>query len=313
MTHLSRVLAVALSLALCTSTAYAAPTDAERAVAVRLVVEGRARYDAEQYSAALELFKRAHEIMRAPTTGLDLAKAHAALGQLVEARQIANEVVLMPVEPKEKPVFAEARAEAKEAIEGLEPRIPFLKLQVVGPPVQAARVVIDGKTLKAEDVDKPYAVNPGKHTVVVTAPDYHPTEITVSLVESATTPVDINLRPMDVRPPPPSPTQLAPAAKVGFAVAGGLALVAVGTGIGAMVTYGPTRDAFVAKDVSKYEDLRGPLEGLTWTAMVGGGLAVGALIYAATRPRIAQQPNSSTKVGLMVMPTVGGMMISGVW
>jgi tetratricopeptide (TPR) repeat protein len=320
MTYLSRILAPTLALALYTSSAHAAPTDADRAVAVRLVVEGRARFEAEQFAAALELFKRAHEIMRAPTTGLDLAKTYAALDQLIEARQVADEVVHLPVAPNEKPIFAEARADAKRAIEALDSRIPFLQLRVLGPPVQVVHVLIDGKTLTPEDVGKPYAANPGKHTIVATATDYHPTEVTVSLVESETTSVDLKLNAMVVQAPrtPPAPVvtpknALAPAAKVGFAVGGGLAAVAIGTGIGALVMYGSTVDAVMANDRQKYEEQRGTLEGLTWTSTISGGLAVGALVYAVTRPRIDQPSKNSATSGLMVTPTVGGVVVSGVW
>lgn len=320
MSHLSRIVGLAVALVVYSSTAHAAPTASERSVAVPLVIEGRARFEAQQYAAALELFKRAHEIAKAPTTGLDLAKTYEALGQLIEARKLAVEVANSPIEPNEKPAFADARADAKMAIEALDSRIPFLRVHVVGPPQSVARVSIDGKTLTAEEAGKPYAANPGKHTIVVDAPEYHASEVSVALVESETMPVELKLNPKDKKPQPPKPTpntntssRLAPEAKIGFVVAGGLAAVAIGTGIGAMVTYGPTRDAFVAKDTPTYEDHRHTLEGLAWTATISGALAVGALAYAVTRPRNTLPSNNAPKVGLMVAPTVAGMAISGTW
>ncbi|MBK9259425.1 MAG: tetratricopeptide repeat protein [Polyangiaceae bacterium] len=327
MTNLSRICAAFLALSVYASAANAAPTDAERAVAVSLVVEGRARFQAKQYRAALELFKRAHEIMRVPTTGWDLAKAHEALGQLVEARRIAEEVARMPAEPNEKPIFAETRALAQQAIVELGPRIPLLHVRVSGAPVQDTRVQIDGNALTPDEANLPYPVNPGTHEVVVTAPDFETTKITVHVEEARMLPVDVTLKPAPrtVQPPPPTPPKpvnvepqgWAPEAKAGFAVAGGLAGVAMGTGIGALVLYAPTRDAYpqsgrcyVADCGREYEMRRRKLEGFTWTMTASGVVGLGALVYALTRPRHSERPNGPT-TGLLVAPTVGGMVVSG--
>lgn len=323
MTHLSRLVAVAFVLH--GSTALATPTAAERSVAVPLVLEGRARFDAQQYEAALELFKRAHEIAQAPTTGIDLAKTYEALGQLIEARKIVAEVAQLPVEPNEKPIFAESRALAKDAVDALDTRIPLLKLQIVGPPLSATRVSIDGKTLPPEALDKPYPANPGKHTVVVEAPTYSPTELTVTLIESQTTPVDIKLTPVAVQAPPPPPKQ-EPTSKrpvIIGAVGGGLLLASVGTGIATAMTYQTMSEAMTSYQTANqafcdascmafrqtYDDRRTTLQALSITTTTLGVLGVGAVLYA-----ILDKPaRNKADVSFVVAPAPGGVVVQGVW
>ncbi len=322
MTRLSRLVAVAFVLY--GSTALATPTAAERSVAVPLVLEGRARFDAQQYEAALELFKRAHEIAQAPTTGIDLAKTYEALGQLVEARKVVAEVAQMPVEPNEKPIFAESRALAKDAVDALDTRIPLLKLQIVGPPLSATHVSIDGKTLPPEALDKPYPANPGKHTLVVEAPTYSPTELTVTLIESQTTPVDIKLTPVEVQaPPPPTPEPTSKRPVIVGAVGGGLLLVGVGTGIATAMTYQTMSEAMTSYQTANqafcdascmtfrqtYEDRRTTLQALSITTMTLGVLGTSAVLYA-----ILDKPaRNKADVSFVVAPAPGGVVVQGVW
>lgn len=334
MTYLSRLLAVTLVLTLSIAAAHAAPTEAEQAIAVRLLVEGRARYDAGQFSAALALFKRAHEIMHAPTTGLDLAKAYEALGRLVEARKIANEVINIPIAPNEKPIFAEARADAQRAIKALDSRIPRLRVQVVEPPIHDVHVEIDGNTLTVEEVDKGYAVDPGDHNIVVRALTYESFEIKVNAVESSgVVPVNVVLTPA---PPtlrvPPGPVKPKPASDSGKTVnrslviglsGGGLLLAGLGTGVVAGTTYQTMRDAKENYDrVNQsfcdvecmayrkgYQDRQPMLPPLTIATTALGVLGAGAVLFAILdKPR---QPKS--KASLLVFPTPGGAMLQGVW
>src|SRR6186997_3170568 len=106
---------------------------ADRETARALVIEGRAKLDAGDFAGAFKALQGAHAIMGVPTTGLDLAKAHLALGHLVEARVTALEASRLPVLPGEAPAFAKARAAAAALATELAPRIPSVTITVAGP------------------------------------------------------------------------------------------------------------------------------------------------------------------------------------
>jgi len=144
--------------------AMAAPSAAERETARRLMDEGKERTRAGERERALEAYQKAHDIMKVPTTGIALAKAQASLGHLVEARDVALEVVRMPRENGEPTIFERARREAKELEAHVKPRIPTVRIVVKGGP--ATRVSVDGAEVASLLLGEPVAMNPGKHAVV---------------------------------------------------------------------------------------------------------------------------------------------------
>lgn len=157
------VLAVALASLLATAPALAAPSAAQRETARRLMDEGKERSRAGEKQRALEAYRKAHDLMKVPSTGIALAKAHLALGHLIEARDVALEVARMPHDSSEPPVFERARKEAKELDASIKPRIPTVRIVVKGGP--ATRVAVDEGEVAPLLLGEPVAVNPGKHSV----------------------------------------------------------------------------------------------------------------------------------------------------
>ncbi|CAN5854121.1 hypothetical protein BH11MYX4_BH11MYX4_62640 [soil metagenome] len=148
---------------LVTFPALAAPTAAQRETARRLMDEGKERMRAGEKERALEAYRKAHDLMKVPSTGIAVAKAHLALGHLIEARDVALEVVRMPRDSGEPPVFEKARKEAKELEASLKPRIPTVRIVVKGGP--ATRVSVDEGEVAPLLLGEPVAVNPGRHSV----------------------------------------------------------------------------------------------------------------------------------------------------
>ena len=91
--------AIILLAAVTTKFSWAAPTQADRETARTLMDQADAQFEAKSYAEALKLYQAAHDLMGVPTTGLEVAKARAALGQLVEARDMALSVTRIPVQP----------------------------------------------------------------------------------------------------------------------------------------------------------------------------------------------------------------------
>lgn len=133
--------------------------------------------------SALERYRAAHEIMHVPTTGLELARAQAKLGMLVEARRTAIEVANMPVAANEPGVFGEARKAAARLADELEPRVPSLSV-VVTPAGLDYALTIDEVALPASARALPFKTNPGEHTLSVQALGYLTTRQSVRLGEA---------------------------------------------------------------------------------------------------------------------------------
>jgi hypothetical protein len=227
--------------------AIAEPSISDRKTARALVIDGRAKLAAGDYEGARRAFKAAHDIMGVPTTGLDLAKALAALGLLLEARSAALDVTHMPQKPSEPEAFTDARAAAATFTEQLAARIPAVVISLKGIDAKTTpSVTVDGEALSLSMLMLPRPINPGAYTIVASAPGYATKQRSVTLKEGETVPVEITLaRAVTVEltpsklppetPPEPTVTRSSAGQRIaGFAVGGaGLVSVAVGAAFGA--------------------------------------------------------------------------------
>src|SRR4051794_22046146 len=125
--------------------------------------EGKERTRSGDKDRALEAYQKAHDLMKVPSTGILLVKAHLAVGHLVEARDVALEIGRMARETGEPVIFEKARKEAKELEAVIKPRIPTVKIVVKGGP--ATKVSVDNAEVAALLLGEPVALNPGKHVV----------------------------------------------------------------------------------------------------------------------------------------------------
>lgn len=199
------------------SPTWAAPTDAEKETARSLMDDGDRLRAAQDNAGALQRYQAAHEIMKVPTTGIEVAKTLTALGKLVEARRMAIEVANLPVVPGEAAVMPAARQEASALAAELATRIPSATIQV-WPKEAQATIFVDSAQLPPAAVGLPYKTNPGEHVVQVTAPGYQTAEQRFTLQEGGSTTVSVNLvaggdaaqPPPEQVPPPTEQTPLPP-------------------------------------------------------------------------------------------------------
>jgi hypothetical protein len=149
-----------------------AQSAADLETARSLFREGRDLRAKGDLLGALEKLKAAHAAGRTPITGMELARTHAMVGQLVEAREVALDVARIPVAPDETERSAEARTEAAHLAENLRARIPTLTVHVTGAPAGAVpEVFVDGEELPAALIGEPRKLDPGAHVIAVRAPD----------------------------------------------------------------------------------------------------------------------------------------------
>jgi len=158
--------AAALGAVLVTGAARAEPTAADRETARSLMQEARELRDKGHMQDALKRFKAADDIMRVPTTGLELARTQSSMGLLLEARDTIANIRKLPTSPNDPEPFKEARAKADELDSSLESRIPALNIIVQGSGEETPKIVVDGTPLPAAVAGLPRKVNAGRHLVV---------------------------------------------------------------------------------------------------------------------------------------------------
>jgi len=209
----------------------------DRESARQLLDRGDAQLEQGDLEGALASYRAAHELMHVPTTGLEVARISAKLGKLVEARDVALEVIRMPAAAREAKPFKVARAAAEDLARELATQIPTLRLELT-PEAAAdqASLEIDERSVPPAALGLGYALNPGRHRVQIAATGYRPVaqDITLRPGETKTLRVKLVLAPTaKVQPPPPPEASPAPPPErsstwpqwVGFSL-GGAGLVA---------------------------------------------------------------------------------------
>jgi hypothetical protein len=194
----SRHLLVAAVVLFHASTAFADASAADRETARRFMAEGRDRRNHNDHKGALVSFMAADAIMHVPTTGLEVAREHVAVGNLVEARDTALRVTRIPPQRGEPRPFTRARAEARAMSDDLAKKIPTITVQVRGADKDAS-ISIDGASIPPAAMGT-RSVNPGHHTIVVSAGDKEANaEVDVGEAEQKQVQVEVKERESKVR------------------------------------------------------------------------------------------------------------------
>lgn len=297
----------------------ASPSVAEREAARRFMDEGKAHLKANDIGRAIESFQKAHEIMHVPTTGLALARAHAAAGHLVEAREAALEVARMPRQPGDPPVFDAARKHARELDAQLKSRIPTLRLRVTGG--APTRVAVDDVEIPPAGLGEPVAVNPGRRVVTAKGADGE-VKREIELAERDAKELELPLgAPEIAKSPAAKPSQGSsgsPRAVVGFGndddrdatgdrttfaevlMYGGFGLGAVGLGVGGVtgaMTFSKAADVdplcengICAPEAKRDLDRASTLADVSTIAFVAGGVGVALGVVGYFLPRRPRAP-----------------------
>jgi hypothetical protein len=204
----------ALGLAFVLLLAQARPAHAEdnasdRATARGLAGEGYAALEKKDYVTAEDRFRRADELVHAPTLVLDRARALVGLGRLGEAYAAYDSIIRETLPSKAPPVWKRAVKEASVEIETVKSRVAWLTVQVKG--ASAPQVTINGEELPSQRLGERLPETPGELHIVASAPGYVTQSVDQRLSEGEEKRVEIALRPSPkpapeivVVPPPPS-------------------------------------------------------------------------------------------------------------
>jgi hypothetical protein len=195
--------------------AYAEDNASDRATARRLAGEGYTALEKKDYVTAEDRFRRADELVHAPTLVLDRARALVGLGRLGEAYAAYDSILQETLPAKAPKVWKRAVKDASVEIEAIKPRVAWLIVHVEG--ASAPQVAINGDALPPQRLDERLPQTPGELKIVASAPGYVTQVIDQRLSEGEEKRVEVALQPTPkpkpeivVVPPAPSkPTEAA--------------------------------------------------------------------------------------------------------
>src|SRR5690349_6084134 len=137
---LRRALPVVALVILGTSAA-AAATSKETAEARTLVSDAKKAMKEKRFADAERALRRADGLDSSPQTKIDLAAALTEEGKLVEASGVLHRITDGTVA---SPATKRLHDQVKKQLAVIEPRIPWLQVDVGGPTADSALTTIDG-------------------------------------------------------------------------------------------------------------------------------------------------------------------------
>jgi hypothetical protein len=309
----AQIVAVTIACTLCATVSAAEPTAGDRETSRNLGLQGMRALDAHDFPAAELACGGAYALVKAPTVGTCWARALEGLGRLVEARDVFIEVTHIPQRPDEPAVFTNARDTAVTEADGLAKRIPTVTFVISGPSeTMPLAVTFDGVSIKSETARLPRRVNPGSHTVSVSAPGFEAATAHVTIAEGEDRRVEISLRPSNGGPEA-SPVLAAPTQRssrgseslpVPAIIAGSVGVAALVIGVGAGVAGSAKHSALsrecnvvngtcppsAASDLDAFHSLR-TVSTVGYVVGVLGLVAGGVLFFVM--PRSNEYPSST--------------------
>ena len=185
------LLAVALAFAPTPASAEDAET---RSTARDLATQGAQAFEAGQFAQASDFFRRAHELVPAPSIALLQARSLAKLGNLVEAIDVYEQTARLKLADDAPEAYSQAVQTAHVEVEEVRRRVSRLKLTLLGVAQgEAPQVTIDDKPMPVVLLGVERPINPGAHHIAVTVDGQARAARDVTLVEADSTLVELDV------------------------------------------------------------------------------------------------------------------------
>jgi hypothetical protein len=185
---LAGVAAVFFSIAAHADPLPALPSEEQVNTARGLYREARELEKEGKLKEALEKALASYTTAATPVTALQVARLLAEMQRLIEARNTARSVALLPVSPRETDKGRDARQQASALADALDARIPKI---AVGERPAGMDVLLDGKRLPT-DAMAWQGVDPGAHALELRMGERLCTTLHVTLSESEQRTVDLH-------------------------------------------------------------------------------------------------------------------------
>jgi hypothetical protein len=283
--------------------AAAAASPKEKAEVRTLVNEAKKAMKDKRFADAEKALRRADGLDPSPQIKIDLAAALTEEGKLVEASGVLHRITDGTVV---SPATKRLHDQVKKQLAAIEPRIPWIQIDIGGPMAGSATTSIDGNDV---DAANEVPLDPGDHPISASADGFERASRTVTLREGAHEHVHLDLTPT-VKAPPPKVAggSKAPAITL-FALGGAGLIVGGGAGIAALLQ---AKDAKaqctgnVCPSSSAAAIDRSKLSGTISTiGFIAGGTLVGAGIVTLIVSSSGDTKKESPKDSARVTPWIG--------
>lgn len=277
---------------------------------------------ASYYERALEAYQRAFDIYPKPQLYWLIGLAEQKLGRNLDALRHYQQLV------KEVPDLNEAlKTQIDLQVDEAKQHVSTLRFVVMP---EGATISVDGEDIGSAPYEDPLYIEPGEHTIAVTAEGHTPFEETVQLEAGAESERTIGLDKIPVvvtkpRPQPqPKPKPLPGPSKtpliIGMSVTGGLAAMATVTGLIAVSKHGSFTDESKPQDERDSASSSGKTFALVTDLLWVGTVAAGAYtayhyykVYKPASERHAESRRAARKVWITpyAARTGGGVAVGG--
>jgi len=189
-----------LALLLCAASAHA--QDAEIRTAARdLATQGAQAYDEGQYAEASDFFRRAHELVHAPSIALLQARSLAKLGQLLQAIDIYEQTARFKLAEGAPEAYSQAVEAARSEVEDVRHRLPRLKVTLIGAASgEVVQVSMDDRPTPDALLGVARPTNPGPHRIEARVAGQLRATREVAMIEGESYQVELDVRPAQPEP-----------------------------------------------------------------------------------------------------------------
>jgi hypothetical protein len=316
-------IALAIALSLGGVSAVAEPTDEELAAARKIFAEGRALEKQNDWTGALERFKKVAEVKMTPQVRYHIALCEESLGHLVAA---INGFELATGDAKQPGANApDVLENAPPKAEALRKRVPSVHLEVAGKVIYT-RILLDKAPVAAALFGTDIPVDPGDHRLEVETDGKVVQHKNVSLAEKEIQTVEFEVhdkeRPIEVPktaapvvplPPPPGPSRtpvwIAGGVGVAGVVAAGVfyvlrivAIQRISDSCKGDDTHCDPSFTPIVDDARNYTTLAGVSAGVGAAGFITAGV-----LYFVLQPKKKPAP---TQGGVSFAPTPTGLRVS---
>ncbi len=215
--------------------------------------EGLAAYDQGRYPEAAKLLEGALQVVEVPTLDVYAARALAKTGRPLRAAELYMRATRLKPQSDWAQVQYEMQQTAATEREQLLPRIPRLRIEVSGAPIEEVEIQLDGAKVAPALLQVPQMVEPGEREVLGRR-GTDEVRVKVAVAEGETQTAQITFQsaaanPLVTTPPPTKETESSSAGKT-QRLAG---WVTLGVGGAGLLFGGITGIVALGKD-SKLED-----------------------------------------------------------
>jgi len=170
-----------------------ADNDEARAGARAAATLGINAFEQGKWQESIDYMAKAEAVFHAPTHLLYMARSYEKLGNLVRARELYIKLQSEKLADDAPAVFVQARADARQALEQLEPRLAHVTIKLAGVVHEKVVVKEDDIAIPVALVGVPRPVNPGRHVYRAYAEGVESPAISVSIQEGEDETVSLKL------------------------------------------------------------------------------------------------------------------------